>query len=47
LKSRVPNLDALLEELRGRVTAIIVHGKEKDADVGTIPPGQVSGSLSF
>ena len=31
----------------GTVTAIIVYGKEKDADVGTIPPGQVSGSLSF
>lgn len=31
----------------GTVTAVIIHGKEKEADVGTIPPGQISAGLRF
>jgi len=31
----------------GTVTAIVINGKEQEADVGTIPPGQISGALSF
>lgn len=31
----------------GAVTAVIIYGKEKDPDVGTIPPGKIAGGLSF
>lgn len=31
----------------GVAAAIIIQGKERDPDVGTIPPGQISGGLSF
>ncbi len=31
----------------GVAATIVIQGKERDPDVGTIPPGQISGGLSF